>query len=92
MIRMNVSLLIEEENRRKPLIDAATELVEFSLRDKGCIDYDFFASKINNDRYLIYETWESEDDLKLHMESEHFRRIVPELEKLATMTLEKFDF
>lgn len=92
MIRLNVSLLIEKSELRKPLVEAATELVEFSLRDKGCIDYDLYASSTEDDRFLIYETWESEEDLKRHMESEHFRRIVPRLEELSTMTLEKFEF
>lgn len=92
MIRMNVSLLVEEEKNRKPLIEAATELVELSLRDKGCVDYDLYASTTEDDRFLIYETWESEADLKRHEESEHFRRLVPRLEELSTMTLERFDF
>lgn len=89
---MNVSLLIEDSSRRAPLVDAATELVEFSLRDKGCIAYDLYASTTADDRLLIYETWESEADLKHHMESDHFKRLVPRLEELATMTLERFDF
>lgn len=92
MIRLNVSLLIEDESRRKPLIEAATELIELSLRDKGCVDYDLYASTTEDDRYLIYETWETEEDLKKHMESDHFKRIVPRLEELATLTLEKFEF
>lgn len=92
MIRLNVSLLIEDSGCRKPLLETATELVEFSLKDKGCIDYDLYASTTEDDRYLIYETWESEEDLKRHMDSEHFKRLVPQLEKLATLTLEKFDF
>lgn len=92
MIRINVSLLIEEESRKKPLLDAATELVEFSLKDKGCIDYDLYASTTEDDRFLIYETWESEEDLKRHEASEHFRSIVPRLKELATLTIEKFDF
>lgn len=92
MIRLNVSLLIEDSSKRKPLLETATELVEFSLKDKGCIGYDLYASTTEDDRYLIYETWESEEDLKRHMESDHFRRLVPRLEDLATMTLEKFNF
>lgn len=89
---MNVSLLIEDSSRREPLIEAATELVEFSLRDKGCIAYDLYASTTADDRLLIYETWQSEADLQAHMASEHFKRLVPLLESLATMTLERFDF
>lgn len=92
MIRINASMIIETSENRKPLIDAATELVEFSLRDKGCIGYDLYESQTNDDRLMIIETWESEDDLKAHMESEHFCRLVPELQKYSTMTLEKFEF
>lgn len=92
MVRINVSLLIEEESRRKPLIEAATELVELSLKDNGCIDYDLYASTTADDRLMIYETWKSEEDLKRHEASEHFRRIVPRMQDLATMTIEKFDF
>lgn len=41
---------------------------------------------------MICETWRDEASLKAHMESEHFRRLVPEMESLATMTIEKFNF
>lgn len=92
MIRINASMIIETSENRKPLMDAAIELVEFSLRDKGCIGYDLYKSQTNDDRMMIIETWESEEDLKAHMESEHFRRLVPELQKYSTMTMEKFDF
>lgn len=92
MIRLNVSMIVETSENRKKLVDKATELVEFSLRDKGCISYDLYKSTTNDDRYLVFETWESEDALKAHMASEHFKRLVPELEKYSTMTLEKFDF
>lgn len=92
MIRLNVSLLIEDSSLQKQLIETATELVELSLHDKGCISYDLFKSTTADDRFLIYETWDNEEDLKQHMSTEHFKRLVPELEKLSTMTLERFDF
>lgn len=92
MIRLNVSMIIEDSSRKKPLLEAATELVALSRHDKGCVDYDIYASTTEDDRFLIYETWESDADLKRHMESEHFRRLVPRLEELATLTLERFDF
>ncbi|MCM1369891.1 MAG: antibiotic biosynthesis monooxygenase [Candidatus Amulumruptor caecigallinarius] len=92
MIRLNCNILIENSNNREALVEKAVELVELSLRDKGCIDYDVFGSLTNDDHLLIYETWENESDLKSHMESDHFKRIVPELEKLGTLTLEKFNF
>lgn len=92
MIRINCTLLIEESKNRQPLIEAATELVELSLRDKGCINYDIYGSLTNDDHLVIYETWESQKDLDAHMNSEHFKRIVPRLQELSTMTLEQFNF
>lgn len=92
MIRLNCSLLIEESKNRQKVIDLATELVELSLHNKGCIEYDIYASLTNDDRLLIYETWENQKDLDSHMESEHFKRIVPQLQDLSTMTIEQFNF
>lgn len=92
MIRLNCGLIAETDENRKKAIELAKELVSLSLHDKGCVEYDLLGSLTNTDRLLIYETWETEKDLKAHMESEHFRRLVPEIEKVATLTLEKFNF
>ena len=92
MIRLNVSLIVEKSENMQPLREAAMELVELSLHDKGCIDYDLYASQSNDDRLMIYETWESREALQAHSDSEHFKRLVPQLQELATMTLEEFEF
>ncbi len=92
MIRLNVFLLLEEEKNRKAVVDAATELVELSLHDKGCIAYDLFGSLTVDNHLMICETWKNAADLEAHKKSEHFKRIVPQLQSLATMTLEEFTF
>lgn len=92
MIRLNVSLITETEEKRKKVIEKATELVAFSLRDKGCISYDIYGSLTNSDRLMIVETWESEEDLKAHTETEHYKRLSPALRENASMILEKFEF
>ncbi len=92
MVRLNCSMIVETYENRDKLVKAAVELVSLSLHDKGCIDYDLYVSKTNDDRFMIIETWESREDLKAHMESEHFKRLVPELQKYSTLTLEEFDF
>lgn len=91
MVRLNVTLLIEDESRRKPLIDTATELVELSLHDKGCISYDILGSLTVDNHFMIVETWESPEALEVHQNSEHFKRLSPRLHELSTMTLERFD-
>lgn len=92
MVRLNVSILIPDSSRAAELIDLATELVEFSLRDKGVIDYDLYRSTTNDDRLLIVETWTDVKALEKHQESEHYRRIAPQLRDLGTLTVERFDF
>lgn len=92
MIRLNCTLLIEKSENRKRLVELATELIELSLSDKGCVDYDLYGSLTNDDHLLIYETWESRADLDAHMASEHFKRIVPQLQDLSTLTIEEFTF
>ena len=41
---------------------------------------------------MIVETWKDEESLAAHMASAHFKRLVPEIESLGTLTLERFDF
>ncbi len=38
------------------------------------------------------KTWENEEVLKKHMEAEHFKLYVGQLEQLGTLKLEQFDF
>lgn len=92
MIRLNVFFLIEKSENKQPLIEAATELTELSLHDKGCVAYDVFASLTVDNHLMICETWRTREDLEKHMQSEHFKRIVPRMQELATMTLEEFNF
>lgn len=92
MVRLNVSVITETEEERRLFIEAAVELVSLSLRDKGCIDYDLYQSKTNDDRLMIIETWESEEDLKNHSETEHFRCLVPVMRAHAKMITTKFEF
>jgi antibiotic biosynthesis monooxygenase subfamily len=92
MIRLNCGLIAETEENRRKAIALAKELVELSLHDAGCVEYDLLGSLTNTDRLMIYETWQDEASLKAHMASDHFRRLVPEIEKVAALTLEKFPF
>lgn len=85
-------MIAETAENAKKLVEKATELVSFSLHDKGCIGYDLYQSKTNDDRYLIVETWESEEALKAHQCTDHFKRLAPDLQKYSTVTTERFDF
>ena len=92
MIRLNCFLEIADSSMKQKAIDTAVELVELSLHDKGCITYEAFGSLTSDNHIEIVETGQDEESLKAHSESEHFKRLVPELEECGTLTLEKFDF
>ncbi len=85
-------MIAETSEKARKLVEAAVELVAFSLRDKGCISYDLYQSRTNDDRYMIVETWESAEDLKAHGETDHYKRLSPMLHENADVTVEKFEF
>lgn len=91
MLRLNVFIQVSEANKNE-LEKVAKELVAASLKDNGCVAYDFFKSATRDDVYMICETWTDESSLKAHSESAHFTTLVPKIESLAVMKLEKFEF
>lgn len=93
MIRINAFAKLDIAARRGELINAATELVRLSRKEKGCIAYDFFASETNGANFMFCETWADEEVLAAHSASEHFIRLVAKIEEICgPLKLEKFSF
>lgn len=91
MIRLNAFVQTEEAHCEQ-VKALAVELVEKSRQDEGCISYDFFESATRPTVFMFCETWANQETIDLHANTEHFKRIVAEIEKLATMKIEKFHF
>ena len=91
MIRLNVFIRVKEE-KREALLAAAKELVTASQKDKGCIAYDVFESATHHDVLMICETWKDAESLDAHEKAAHFITLVPKLQELGKMKLEKFEF
>lgn len=91
MIRLNVFIQVSENNRVAAL-EIAKELVARSREDKGCIAYDIFESATRDDVLMICETWQDAESLAIHEQAPHFVALVPKIQQLATMKLEKFIF
>lgn len=91
MIRLNVFIQADEKNHAA-VVEAAKELVAASLKDNGCIAYDLFQSAIRPDVLMICETWKDAESLSAHEQSAHFTALVPKIQSLAEMKLEKFQF
>ena len=79
MLRLNVFIRVSAENRADAL-QAAKELVAAS------------ESATRPDVLMICETWADEASLDAHQKSAHFTTLVPRIESLGEMKLEKFEF
>lgn len=91
MIRLNVFIQVEE-SKKAELVGVAKELVAASVKDQGCIAYDLFQSETRADVLMICETWTDDEALKAHEQSTHFTTLVPRMQALAAMKIEKFNF
>ena len=91
MIRLNVFIQVSEANRAQ-VLEAAKELVAQSLNDNGCVAYDIFESATRKDVLMICETWSDAKALSAHERSSHFTTLVPRMEQLGELKLEKFVF
>ena len=91
MIRLNVFIQVEEAKKAE-LVSAAKELVAASVKDQGCIAYDLFQSETRADVLMICETWKDAESLDAHEKAAHFITLVPKLQELGKMKLEKFEF
>ena len=91
MIRLNVFIQVEKQNR-EAVVALAKELVVASLQDNGCVAYDLFESATRADVLMICETWQDAASLSAHEQAAHFTTLVPKIQELAVMKLEKFEF
>lgn len=93
MIRLNGFFQVKEGITETQVRALADELVEKSLKDKGNHGYDLMHSTTRPDVYMFCETWENDELLSEHSNSEHFTRIVPKIEALTKdgLPLERFD-
>lgn len=81
MIKVVAKSYAKGENIEK-ILELTREMVENTVKEEGCIKYEFFQDIKAPKVMLIIEEWESEEALNLHMASEHFKRIIPQLNEL----------
>lgn len=57
------------------------ELVAATRREPLCISYDLFVDQKDPGHFVFIETWPDQAALDAHCASEHFRRLVPAINK-----------
>jgi quinol monooxygenase YgiN len=71
-----------KEGKVDKILELSKELVEKTVIEEGCISYELFQDLEDPKAIVFIEEWESEEALSKHMASEHFKRIVPQLNEL----------
>ena len=57
------------------------ELIEKTKLEKGCIAYDLYHDVKNKGHFVFIEEWQDRNALDEHVNSEHFQRLVPQIDQ-----------
>lgn len=57
------------------------ELVEKTKLEQGCISYDLYHDLKNKGHFVFIEEWQDRNALDAHVNSEHFQRLVPQIDQ-----------
>lgn len=80
MIIKSVTFYIKREYI-KDFIEATKENQKNSREEKGVVCFDFFQCKEDETKFLLYEGYETEQDIEKHLETEHFKKWIALVEQ-----------
>lgn len=92
MIRINAFVEVIKIKDRDTVLQLAKEMVKQTVKEDGCIAYDVFESSFRPEVLIICETWADEATLEAHLKSDHFVKLIPEMQEIAKLKIEKFTF
>jgi quinol monooxygenase YgiN len=78
MVKVVAKKLIMNESVAK-VIKLYEELVTETRKEVGCIKYELFQDINNSSILAVIEEWEDIEALEKHKNSEHIKRIVPQI-------------
>lgn len=70
---------VAPENRERALKDARP-LIEQALAEQGCIEYSWTADVSMPGRIRVFEEWESQPDLAVHLAGQPYRSMLAHLQ------------
>lgn len=53
------------------------ELAEATKKEAGCIQYEMYQDEGSASTFVLLEQWTNKASFDAHLESEHFKRIIP---------------
>ncbi|MBR0271851.1 MAG: antibiotic biosynthesis monooxygenase [Methanobrevibacter sp.] len=87
MIIVLAKAIPNDEDAKMIFIDISSDLIEKSKAEEGNIDYNLY-DDVNDGSLMFVEKWESVEDLKEHMQTEHFIKFGQYIQNLVACELE----
>lgn len=82
----NMILIVAKSIIKKEYIkeykDLVKELIEKSRKEEGNISYDLHQDINNPQAFVFVEYWKDIESIEAHNNSEHFKKIIPEINKI----------
>lgn len=72
-----------DESKVDIMMSLCEDLISETIKEKGCISYELFRNIKNKGEFTFIEEWDSKEALEIHMNSQHFKRIVPLIKELS---------
>ncbi len=74
--------------QEEELKNALLSLVAPTLKEKGCLNYDLHQSLEDPTKFLFYENWTSREELDAHLQSDHVKAALQQVNELLAKPLE----
>lgn len=71
-----VAKITAKKGKEKEARNGLQELIEPTLKEEGCINYDLHISADNPGVFLFYENWASYDLWQKHLENDHIKAFI----------------
>ena len=83
-----VSKIYVMEDRVEEFLEIFKGMIEPTQKENGYIEYEMYQDEENPALFIVLEKWETKEDFDNHLQSEHFKKIVPEMMKLMSKETE----
>lgn len=83
-----ISKMFVKEDKVDELIELFKEMIGPTKREEGYIQYEMYQDEENPTILIVIEQWESRENFDMHLQSEHFERIVPKMSELMAKETE----
>jgi quinol monooxygenase YgiN len=66
-----VAKILAKSEKRQLVKSELLKLIDITLKEEGCINYDLHQDNENENLFLFYENWESRELWQKHMNNKH---------------------